>query len=82
MFKPMFALHKDANGDVLAASSFTAEYQLSSWLREREFRAGDNLEFKETAVRAEFDEVDPAPPAFIETPPTPAPEPADADQPF
>lgn len=74
MFKPMFALHKDASGSVIAANSFKYEYDLTSWLRDRDFRAGDILEFREAKVRPEFDEVEPIEPAFIaEPPPTPVP---------
>jgi hypothetical protein len=51
MLKPMFVLHKDESGNVLAANSFDADYQLSSWLRERDFRAGDRLEFHEAVKR-------------------------------
>lgn len=81
MFKPMFALHKDASGNIIAASSFDQDYQLSSWLRDRDFRSGDKLEFHEVALRPEFDEVEPLTPAFIKEPPT-APQTVADDQPF
>lgn len=73
MFKPMFALHKSAAGEVLNAGSFKHEYDLSPWLLGLDLRGGDVIEFGETVERPEFDEVPEAPPASIEAPTTPAP---------
>lgn len=81
MTKPLDALHRDSAEKVLAANSFTHNYQMNDWLNNLDVRAGDTIAFHEVSVRPEFDEVPEAPPAFIETP-APAPALAGGDQPF
>ncbi len=51
MASPLYALHKDANGKVLNASSSNYSFELSSWLRALDIRAGDKVEFEALAVR-------------------------------
>ncbi len=65
--KPIYALHKDADGKVLSAASFGYSFQLNDWLKGLDVRAGDRVEFEEVA-RREIEaatEVD-APPALAE----------------
>lgn len=81
MFKPMFVLHKNANGEVLTAAAFKRNYEFSDWVRHVDVRPGDTLEFKETIERPEFDEVEPDD-AFLTKTPEPQPALADDEQPF
>lgn len=79
--QPIYALHKDRQGTVLGASAFSYDYELQSWLRSLDVRAGDRIEFDEAAKR-EPEPVETS--AFLaETPaPPPTEKPILADDPF
>lgn len=49
--KPLYALHKDAEGKVIAAGSFGYSYMLRDWLNRLDVRSGDKIEFGETVER-------------------------------
>lgn len=49
--KPIYALHKNADGAILSAGSFDYGYKLTDWLKLLDVRAGDKIEFGEVAVR-------------------------------
>jgi hypothetical protein len=82
--KPMYALHKDSSGQILAAGSFSYDFEFSKFLRELDVRPGDSLHFGE-AVKREAAEVAPAPefvPIVPDVPDVPdkAPEFAEVDE--
>lgn len=81
--KPMFALHKDKDGKVLAAKSWKYSYEFVEWVQGADIRSGDTIEFGETATREDSDFAEAEPPAFLETPaPAPVPATVGDDQPF
>jgi hypothetical protein len=49
--KPIYALHKDADGAVLNAGSFDYSFKLNDWLKSLDVRAGDVISFGEVAAR-------------------------------
>jgi hypothetical protein len=49
--KPVYALHKDASGAVLAAGNFDYSFKLGDWLKSLDIRAGDRIEFGEVLER-------------------------------
>lgn len=51
MKKPIYALHKNADGAILNTGSFDYGFKLDDWLRNLDVRAGDKIEFGEVAVR-------------------------------
>jgi len=55
--KPLYALHKDDAGKIIAAGDFDYSYKLGDWLKSLDVRAGDTIEFGEKAERPA--EVDP-----------------------
>lgn len=50
---PLYALHKDAAGKILATGDFDYRFKLSDWLKSLDVRAGDTIEFGEKAKRDE-----------------------------
>lgn len=58
---PIYALHKDADGAILNAGSFSYGFQLNEWLRGVDVRAGDRIEFGEVLARADTAIEPPAP---------------------
>jgi hypothetical protein len=69
-FKPLVALHKNENGDILSAKTVSANYELSDFVSDirTDLRAGDWIEFVSAGRRPyeneddpEFVEVDKAP---------------------
>jgi hypothetical protein len=81
MEKPLYALQRDGNRNVLAAGHFDYEFKLRDWLTSREFRDGDVIEFH--ALQTRRPAADEPEPAFIEPDSLPKPVLAAADdQPF
>lgn len=50
---PLYALHKDRMGRIVATGNFTDSDMLNDWLRARDVRAGDRIEFGECLARDE-----------------------------
>lgn len=69
--KPMYALHKDREGAILAANAFSYDCELGTWMRGLDIRAGDKIEFGEVVVRDAEPEIVPA---FITDTPPPEPK--------
>jgi hypothetical protein len=61
--KPLYALHKDAGGNILGATSFDSndDYGLRSWVGKLALRDGDTIAFGEIVERKE-----PRDPATVE----------------
>ena len=49
--KPIYALHKDADGKILDAGAFEYSHKLRDWLGSLDVRSGDKIEFGEKAAR-------------------------------
>lgn len=61
MTRPLYAIHKDANGKVLNAMASDWSHEMNRWLQSLDPRPGDTVEFGEKAKRE--DAVVPAPEA-------------------
>jgi hypothetical protein len=74
--KPMYALHKDETGSILAATSFSYDYEIATFIRNADLRPGDSIHFGEAIKRQA--EAEPLP-AFLseEEPGEPAPPPTE-----
>lgn len=68
--KPLYALHKDEQGNVHNAANFEDDYSLGTWVRKLDLRHGDFIEFGEIAKRPDDGLTAPERPAFIEDKPT------------
>lgn len=50
--KPIYALHKDAGGQIIDAGAFSYSHNLNDWFRNLDVRGGDTIEFGEKAARS------------------------------
>lgn len=49
--KPIYGLHKNADGEILSAQSCSYSFELEKWLRALDIQPGDTITFGEVLVR-------------------------------
>lgn len=49
--RPLYALHKNADGKIVDAVASEWSHKITDWLRSLDIRAGDTIEFGEKAER-------------------------------
>lgn len=59
-FKPVYALHKDADGAIITTGSFDYSFKLNEWIGRLNVRPGDVIEFG-GLVKREDEQIVPAP---------------------
>lgn len=52
-FKPLYALHKDADDKILDAGAFDYSFKLRDWVGSLDVQPGDRIEFGEKIERKE-----------------------------